>query len=110
MCDTAIVGHRNFTIEHDLACLPGPCRGAIHQDSAAQQHGGKLRIPCGSFRWFIMASRSAAEAARPNQAASPASPPPGVAGEAARESAMIAELSVFVLAGRSRIISPAIPG
>ena len=37
-CDTAIVGHRNFVIEHDLACVPGPCRGAIHQDSAAQQH------------------------------------------------------------------------
>ena len=37
-CDTAIVGHRNFAIEHDLACVPGPCRGAIHQDSAAQQH------------------------------------------------------------------------
>jgi hypothetical protein len=36
-------------IEHDLACLPGPRRGAIYQDSAAQQHGGKLRIPRGSF-------------------------------------------------------------
>ena len=23
MGDTAIVGHRNFAIEHDLACLPG---------------------------------------------------------------------------------------
>jgi hypothetical protein len=35
MRDTAIVGHRNFAIEHNLARLPGPCRGAIHQDSAA---------------------------------------------------------------------------
>jgi hypothetical protein len=25
MRDTAIVGHRNFAIEHDLACLPRPC-------------------------------------------------------------------------------------
>jgi hypothetical protein len=64
MRDTAIVGHRNFAIEHDLAWLPGPCRGAIHQDSAAQQRGGKLRIPSGSFRWLIVASRSAAQAAR----------------------------------------------
>jgi len=43
--DTAIVGHRNYAIEYDIACLPGPCRGAIHQNSAAQQHDGKLRIP-----------------------------------------------------------------
>jgi len=45
MRDTAIVEHRNFAIEHDLVCLPGPCRGAIHQDSAAQQHGATCAFP-----------------------------------------------------------------
>jgi hypothetical protein len=44
MRDTVIVGRPNFAIEHDLACLQAHAEGAIYQDSAAQQHGGKLRI------------------------------------------------------------------
>jgi hypothetical protein len=44
MRDSVIVGRPNFAIEHDLACLQAHAEGAIYQDSAAQQHGGKLRI------------------------------------------------------------------
>src|SRR6516162_406970 len=52
-CDTAIVGHRNFAIEHDLACVPGPCRGAIHQDSAGRLPGQRSArdAPATPGRW-----------------------------------------------------------
>ena len=53
MRDTAIVGHRNFAIEHDLACVPGPCRGAIHQDSAGRLPGQRSArdAPATPGRW-----------------------------------------------------------
>ena len=51
--DTAIVGHRNFAIEHDLAGVPGPCRGAIHQDSAGRLPGQRSArdAPATPGRW-----------------------------------------------------------
>jgi hypothetical protein len=55
-------------IEADPAGHADPNAAAghvVHPDVCAQQHGGKQRIPCGFFCWFIMASRSAAETARP---------------------------------------------
>ena len=49
---------RNFTIEYDLACLPGPCGGAIHKDSAAQQHQAAT---VGLNRGPVLATRMSAD-------------------------------------------------
>jgi hypothetical protein len=40
MRDTAIVGHRNFAIEHDLACLPGHAADGRRRKPQVKRAGG----------------------------------------------------------------------